>query len=84
MLHREEIAGERVGSLLAQERPPRLPCALGRRRNARANQDLAHSCRRNRQPQALKLARDPLITPVSVVLAFVDEVLALKEEPSTA
>jgi hypothetical protein len=41
----EEIAGEGAGSLLAQERTPRLLGALGHRRDACANQHLAHGGR---------------------------------------
>src|SRR5437588_2608005 len=38
----EEVAGEHAGSLLAQERAPRLSCALGCRWNAGTSQNLAY------------------------------------------
>jgi len=66
-LDREEITGERAGSLLAQERPPRLRPALGCRWNVSGAQHLAHRCRRDRKPEPLELAGDALIAPIRVL-----------------
>jgi hypothetical protein len=66
-LDREEITGERAGGLLAQERPPRLPSAFGSRRDVSDAQHLADRGRRDRKPEQLELAGDPLIAPMRVL-----------------